>query len=170
MEQGDPHLHDGAGGPEVMRVEDHPVPEPGAGEALVRHTAIGVNYIDVYFRTGLYTPPGLPFTPGMEAAGVVEAVGAGVTELSVGDRVAYAAPPPGAYAEARVIAADRLVPVPEGISDEQAAAMMLKGMTAQYLLRRTYRVQPGDTVLVHAAAGGVGLIACQSAQRTSAPR
>ncbi|WP_018718063.1 quinone oxidoreductase family protein [Arhodomonas aquaeolei] len=156
------------GGPDVMRWETVDVPPPGPGEARVRHTAIGVNYIDVYFRTGLYTPPGLPFTPGMEAAGVVEAVGDGVTDVAVGDRVAYAAGPPGAYAEARVIAADRLVALPESISDEQAAGMMLKGLTAQYLLRRTYRVQPGDTVLVHAAAGGVGLIACQWAHHLGA--
>ncbi|MCS4505116.1 quinone oxidoreductase [Arhodomonas aquaeolei] len=156
------------GGPDTMRREAVEVPAPSAGEARVRHTAIGVNYIDVYFRTGLYTPPGLPFTPGMEAAGVVEAVGEGVTDIAVGDRVAYAAGPPGAYAEERVIAADRLVALPESISDEQAAGMMLKGLTAQYLLRRTYRVQPGDTVLVHAAAGGVGLIACQWAHHLGA--
>ncbi|MFB4203282.1 quinone oxidoreductase [Arhodomonas sp. KWT2] len=156
------------GGPDVMRWETVDVPPPGPGEARVRHTAIGVNYIDVYFRTGLYTPPGLPFTPGMEAAGVVEAVGDGVTDIAVGDRVAYAAGPPGAYAETRVTAADRLVALPESISDEQAAGMMLKGLTAQYLLRRTYRVQPGDTVLVHAAAGGVGLIACQWAHHLGA--
>lgn len=156
------------GGPETMRPERVDVPAPGAGEALVRHTVIGVNYIDVYFRTGLYQPPGLPFTPGMEGAGVVEAVGDGVRDLAVGDRVAYASPPPGSYAEQRVIAADRLVPLPAGISDEQAAGMMLKGMTAQYLLRRAYRVQPGDAVLIHAAAGGVGLIACQWARHLGA--
>ncbi|PWG62199.1 quinone oxidoreductase family protein [Spiribacter halobius] len=159
------HQH---GGPEQMRWESVTVPAPGPGEALVRHTVIGVNYIDVYFRTGLYQPAGLPFTPGMEAAGVVEAVGEGVTELAVGERVAYASPPPGSYAEQRVIAADRLVPLPDGIADEQAAGMMLKGMTAQYLLRRAYRVQPGDAVLIHAAAGGVGLIACQWARHLGA--
>ncbi len=156
------------GGPETLHWTGVDVPNPGPGEALVRHTAIGVNFIDVYFRTGLYTPPGLPFTPGMEAAGVVEAVGDGVREISPGDRVAYAAGPPGAYSEARVIAADRLVPLPESIGDEQAAGMMLKGLTAQYLLRRTYRVQPGDAVLIHAAAGGVGLIACQWASHLGA--
>lgn len=159
------HQH---GGPEVMQWEPVDLPVPGPGEALVRHSCVGVNYIDVYFRTGAYPPAQLPFTPGMEAAGVVEAVGDGVTEVAVGDRVAYAAPPPGAYAERRVIAAHRLVALPEDISDEQAAAMMLKGMTAQYLLRRTYRVQPGDTILFHAAAGGVGLIACQWAKALGA--
>ena len=159
------HQH---GGPEAMRWEQVDLPVPGPGEALVRHTAVGVNYIDVYFRTGAYPPPQLPFTPGMEAAGVVEGLGEGVTDLAVGDRVAYAAPPPGAYAERRVIAAHRLVPLPEDIGDEQAAAMMLKGMTAQYLLRRTYRVQPGDAILFHAAAGGVGLIACQWARSLGA--
>lgn len=159
------HQH---GGPEVMQWEPVDVPAPGPGEALVRHGCVGVNYIDVYFRTGAYPPAQLPFTPGMEAAGVVEAVGDGVTEVAVGDRVAYAAPPPGAYAERRVIAAHRLVALPEEIGDEQAAAMMLKGMTAQYLLRRTYRVQPGDTILFHAAAGGVGLIACQWAKALGA--
>jgi len=156
------------GGPEQMRFETVEPPHPGPGEALVRHTVIGVNYIDVYFRTGLYQPPGLPFTPGMEGAGVIEAVGEGVRDVAVGDRVAYAAPPPGSYAEQRVIAADRLVPLPEAISDEQAAGMMLKGMTAQYLLRRAYRVQAGDAVLIHAAAGGVGLIACQWARHLGA--
>ena len=159
------HQH---GGPEVMQWEPVDLPAPGPGEALVRHSCVGVNYIDVYFRTGAYPPAQLPFTPGMEAAGVVEAVGDGVTDVAVGDRVAYAAPPPGAYAERRVIAAHRLVGLPEEIADEQAAAMMLKGMTAQYLLRRTYRVQPGDTILFHAAAGGVGLIACQWAKALGA--
>jgi len=159
------HQH---GGPEVMQWEPVDLPAPGPGEALVRHSCVGVNYIDVYFRTGAYPPAQLPFTPGMEAAGVVEAVGDGVTEVAVGDRVAYAAPPPDAYAERRVIAAHRLVGLPEEIADEQAAAMMLKGMTAQYLLRRTYRVQPGDTILFHAAAGGVGLIACQWAKALGA--
>ncbi|MCB1381882.1 MAG: quinone oxidoreductase [Notoacmeibacter sp.] len=149
------------GGPDVLSYEDAPVPSPGPGEALVRHTAIGLNFIDTYFRTGLYPAPnGLPFSPGNEGAGVVEAVGEGVTSLKAGDRVAYAATI-GAYAQYRVIAADRLVKVPDGISDEQAAGMMLKGMTAWYLLRRTYAVKPGDEVLFHAAAGGVGLIAGQ---------
>ena len=126
------------GGPEVMRWEDVPMPEPGPGEALVRHEAVGLNYIDVYFRTGLYKAP-LPCTPGMEAAGVVVAVGAGVTEVKPGDRVAYAGGPVGAYATERVIAADRLVVLPAGIDAKTGAAMMLQGMTAQYLLRRTYR-------------------------------
>ena len=151
------------GGPEVLRLEEVDPPAPGPGEVRVRHTAIGVNFIDVYFRTGLYKAPSLPFTPSNEGAGVVEALGEGVTELRVGDRVAYAATL-GAYAEHRVIPAKVLVRIPEGVDDDTAAAMMLKGMTAQYLLRRTYRVQPGDTVLMHAAAGGVGLILCQWAK------
>ena len=128
------------GGPEVLRFEDTDVGSPGPGQALIRQTAVGLNYIDVYFRSGLYPPPQLPFTPGLEGAGVVEAVGEGVSDLRPGQRVAYAAPPIGAYAERRLMPADRLVVLPDGISDEQAAAMMLKGMTAQYLLRRTYRV------------------------------
>lgn len=155
------------GGPEVMRWEDVPTPEPGPGEALVRHEAVGLNYIDVYFRTGLYKAP-LPSTPGMEAAGVVVAVGAGVTEVNPGDRVAYAGGPIGAYATERAIAADRLVVLPEGIDSKTGAAMMLQGMTAQYLLRRTYPVKPGDTIVVHAAAGGVGLILCQWARHLGA--
>lgn len=156
------------GGPEQMCWESVATPEPGRGEARVRHTAVGLNFIDVYFRTGLYAPPQLPFTPGMEGAGVVEAVGEGVDNVAPGDRVAYAAGPPGAYAETRALAADRLVTIPDGISDEQAAAMMLKGMTAWYLLRRTYPVASGETILIHAAAGGVGLIACQWAQHLGA--
>jgi NADPH2:quinone reductase len=156
------------GGPEVMQWEAVDPGSPGPGQALISHRAIGVNFIDVYFRTGLYPPPQLPFTPGMEGAGVVEAVGEDVTDLKPGDRVACASGPPGAYAEKRLVAADRLVPIPEGISDEQAAGMMLKGMTAQYLLRRTFRVEPGHTVLIHAAAGGVGLIACQWAKHLGA--
>lgn len=152
------------GGPEVLRWEEVDVPEPGPGQILVRHTAVGLNFIDVYFRSGVYSGPELPFTPGLEAAGVVEAVGADVSDLSPGERVAYAGPPIGAYAERRVMPADRVVRIPEGIDDRTAAGMMLKGMTAQYLLRRTYRVQPGETILFHAAAGGVGLIACQWAQ------
>jgi NADPH2:quinone reductase len=156
------------GGPEVLELETVPTPVPGPGEALVRHRAIGLNYIDTYFRTGLYPPPsGLPFVPGNEGAGVVEAVGPGVTEVRPGQRVAYAAGL-GAYAELRTIAADRLVPLPDNVDDATAAAMMLKGMTAQYLLRQTYRVQPGDTILFHAAAGGVGLIACQWARHLGA--
>lgn len=157
------HTH---GGPEVMRWEDVPTPEPGPGEALVRHAAVGLNYIDVYFRTGLYKSP-LPLVLGQEGAGTVVALGEGVTGLAVGDRVAYAGPL-GAYAVERVIAADRLVKLPDGIDFQTAAAMMLQGMTAQYLLRRTYRVQPGDTILVHAAAGGVGLILCQWAKHLGA--
>ncbi|HET8701027.1 MAG TPA: quinone oxidoreductase [Nitrococcus sp.] len=156
------------GGPEVLQWEECEPGEPGAGEILIRQRAIGVNFIDIYYRNGLYQPPSMPFTPGMEGAGLVEAVGAGVQDLTPGDRVAYAAGPPGAYAERRVLKADRAVPLPQGISDEQAAAMMLKGMTAQYLLRRTYRLQAGETILVHAAAGGVGLILCQWAKHLGA--
>lgn len=152
------------GGPGQMKWEEVETPAPQAGEALVRHTAVGLNYIDVYHRTGLYPLNDQPFGLGMEAAGVVEAVGEGVTRVAPGDRVAYAAPPPGAYAEERVLSADRLVRVPDGLDDRTSAAMMLKGLTAQYLLRRTYRVQDGDAVLIHAAAGGVGLIACQWAK------
>lgn len=155
------------GGPEVMQWEDVPTPEPGPGEALVRHQAVGLNYIDVYFRTGLYKAP-LPSTPGMEAAGVVVAVGAGVTEVKPGDRVAYAGGPIGAYATERAIAADRLVILPDGIDAQTGAAMMLQGMTAQYLLRRTHVVKPGQTIVVHAAAGGVGLILCQWAKHLGA--
>jgi NADPH:quinone reductase len=156
------------GGPEQLRYEEVELGAPAAGEVRLRQTAVGLNFIDVYYRTGLYPPPSLPFVPGLEAAGVVEEVGEGVTELAVGQRVAYASPPLGAYAEARLMPAHRLVPLPEGIPDEQAAAMMLKGMTAQYLLRRTFRVQPGQTILFHAAAGGVGLIACQWAKQLGA--
>ena len=156
------------GGPEVLRYENVEIGSPGPGQVLLRQTAVGLNFIDVYFRTGLYPPPQLPFVPGLEAAAVVEALGDGVRDLQVGQRVAYASPPIGAYAERRLMPADRLVALPEGISDEQAAAMMLKGMTAQYLLRRTYRVQSGQTVLFHAAAGGVGLIACQWAKHLGA--
>jgi NADPH:quinone reductase len=156
------------GGPEVLRYEEVELGAPGPGEVRLRQTAVGLNFIDVYFRTGLYPPPTLPFVLGLEGAGVVEEVGEGVSEVAKGQRVAYAAQPLGAYAEARLMPAHRLVPVPEGISDEQAAAMMLKGMTAQYLLRRTFRVQPGQTILFHAAAGGVGLIACQWAKHLGA--
>ena len=155
------------GGPEVLRWEDVPTPEPGPGEALVRHAAVGLNYIDVYIRSGLYKTS-LPTTPGQEGAGTVVAVGAGVTTVAVGDRVAYGTGPLGAYATDRVIPADRLVKLPDGIAFNTAAAMMLQGMTAQYLLRRTYRVKSGDTVLVHAAAGGVGLILCQWAKHLGA--
>jgi NADPH:quinone reductase len=149
------------GGPEALELELVQVTEPGPGEALVRHTAIGINYIDVYHRSGLYPLPSLPHGIGIEAAGVVDGVGPGVTEVTVGQRVAYASGPPGAYAEARVIRADRLVPLPPEIDDRTAAASLLKGMTVEYLIRRTRRVEPGETVLWHAAAGGVGLIACQ---------
>ncbi|MBV9755864.1 MAG: quinone oxidoreductase [Alphaproteobacteria bacterium] len=159
------HAH---GGPEVLLWEEVPTPEPGPGEALVRHAAVGLNYIDVYFRTGLYKVPSLPLTIGMEAAGTVVGVGPGVTEVAAGDRVAYASGPVGAYATERAIAADRLVKLPDAIDFETAAAMMLQGLTAQYLLRRTYPVQPGDTILVHAAAGGVGLIMCQWAKHLGA--
>ncbi|RAU23715.1 quinone oxidoreductase [Paramagnetospirillum kuznetsovii] len=155
------------GGPEAMVWEEIAVAAPAAAEVVIRHTAIGLNYIDVYHRSGLYPAP-LPFTPGLEGAGVVEAVGAAVTEFKPGDRVAYANPPLGAYAQIRVMPADRLVKIPDGVSDTQAAAMMLQGMTAQYLLRRTYKVQPGDTILIHAAAGGVGLLVCQWAKHLGA--
>jgi NADPH2:quinone reductase len=148
------------GGPEVLCSEAVSLGEPGEGQVRLRHTAIGVNFIDTYHRSGLYALP-LPSGLGSEAAGVVEAVGPGVTFLRAGDRVAYAGGPVGSYCDVRVMPADRLVQLPDTIADEQAAAMMLKGMTVQYLIRRTYRVQPGETVLWHAAAGGVGLIACQ---------
>ena len=156
------------GGPEVMRWEGVEVGAPGPGEIRIRHEAVGLNYIDVYFRTGLYPAPSLPFSPGMEGAGVVEAVGEGVDSLVAGDRVAYAAPPVGAYAQVRLMPADKVVKVPDGIDSRQAAAMMLQGMTVEYLLRRTYPVRSGDTVLFHAAAGGVGLIACQWAKHLGA--
>ncbi len=156
------------GGVDALVWEPIEVGEPGAGEVLVRHTAIGLNYIDVYFRTGSYPAAEFPFIPGFEAAGVVEAVGSEVTEFEPGERVAYASRPIGAYAEQRIISADRLVKVPDSIDDRSAAAMMLKGMTAHYLLRRTYNVKPGDTILFHAAAGGVGLIACQWAKHLGA--
>ncbi len=156
------------GGPEVLEPDHFEPTAPGPGEALVRQEAVGVNYIDVYFRTGLYPPPqGLPFVIGHEGAGVVEAVGEGVSEVRPGQRVAYASGP-GSYTTHRIIAARHLVPLPEGIDSETAAAMMLKGMTAQYLLRQTYVVRPGDTILFHAAAGGVGLIACQWAKHLGA--
>ncbi len=156
------------GGPEVLELEAYEPAAPGPGEVLLRQTAIGLNFIDTYFRTGLYpSPTGLPLTPGNEAAGVVEAVGEGVVDIGVGQRVAYAGAI-GAYADRRTVPAKGLVPLPDAVSDEQAAAMMLKGMTAQYLLRQTYRVQPGDTILFHAAAGGVGLIACQWAKALGA--
>ena len=148
------------GGPEAMQWQEVDLPAPGPGQARVRHTAVGLNYIDTYHRSGLYALP-LPAGIGMEGAGIVEAVGPDVKDMVEGDRVAYAAGPPGSYSEARIIAADRLVKIPDGISDQQAAAMMLKGLTTQYLIRRTYKVKEGDTILMHAAAGGVGLILCQ---------
>ncbi len=157
-----------AGGPEVMQWVDANVGEPGAGEVQVRHTAVGLNFIDVYFRAGTYPPPGYPFTPGLEGAGVVQAVGDGVSDIQAGDRVAYASPPLGAYAEVRNMPAEKVVKIPDSVDDLTAAAMMLKGMTAEYLLRRTYAVQAGDTILFHAAAGGVGLIACQWAKHLGA--
>lgn len=159
------HAH---GGPEVLRYEEVEVGAPGDGQALIRQTAVGLNFLDIYYRTGLYpAPDGLPLIPGGEGAGVVEAVGPGVAGLQAGDRVAYAAGV-GGYAEQRLIAADRLVKLPDAISDEQAAGMMLKGMTVEYLLRRTFKVKEGDTVLYHAAAGGVGLIFGQWAKSLGA--
>lgn len=151
------------GGPEVLKYEEIAAPKPAAGEVLVRQTAIGLNFIDVYHRTGLYPVP-TPFIPGMEGAGIVEEIGSNVKTLKKGDRVAYATRPIGAYAEFRTMAEDRLVKIPDGVTDEHAAAVMLKGMTAEYLLRRTFTVQKGQTILFHAAAGGVGLIACQWAK------
>ncbi|MCI0735123.1 MAG: quinone oxidoreductase [Beijerinckiaceae bacterium] len=155
------------GGPEVMRIEDIEAVPPARGEVLVRNHAIGVNFIDIYFRSGSYPAPSLPFTPGNEGAGEVVSLGKGVTGLKPGDRVAYAANL-GGYAEERLIAADRLVKLPKSVSFETGAAMMLKGLTAQYLLRRTFRVKAGDRILVHAAAGGVGLILCQWAKALGA--
>lgn len=148
------------GGPEVLVVADVQTPEPGPGEIRVRHAAVGLNFIDVYQRSGLYPVP-LPGGLGLEAAGTVEAVGAGVARFAVGDRVAYASGPPGAYAEAHVVRAERAVRLPDDVSDEIAGACLLKGMTAEYLVRRTFPVQAGQTILVHAAAGGVGQILCQ---------
>ncbi|HZZ84846.1 MAG TPA: quinone oxidoreductase [Anaeromyxobacteraceae bacterium] len=148
------------GGPEVLKLEEVEVGSPGPGEALVRHTAIGVNFIDTYHRTGLYPLP-LPSGLGVEGAGIVEAVGAGVEHVRPGDRVGYQGGPPGSYSERRVMPAARLVKLPPGVSDQDAAALMLKGLTVQMLVRRVHAVKPGETVLWHAAAGGVGLIACQ---------
>jgi len=151
------------GGPEVLVWEEVNLGKPGAGEARIRHTAVGLNFVDIYNRSGVYPLP-LPSGLGGEGAGVVEEVGPGVTDLKPGDRVAYGAAPLGAYAEARLIPVDRLLKLPEGIDDKTAAAMMLKGLTVQYLIRQTYRVKPGDTILLHAAAGGVGLILSQWAK------
>lgn len=154
------HKH---GGADVLVIEDRPIGAPGPGEVRIAHKACGLNFIDVYQRSGLY-PLELPAAMGMEAAGVIEAVGEGVTHLKAGDRAAYAAMPPGAYAEARVMPAAQVCPLPDGIGFDQAAAMMLKGMTVEYLFHRTTPLKAGDTVLFHAAAGGVGLIACQWAK------
>jgi NADPH2:quinone reductase len=155
------------GGPEVLRWEEVAVGDPAPGEARVRHQAVGLNYIDTYHRSGLYPLP-LPSGLGTEAAGIVEAVGEGVADLNVGDRVAYAGGPLGAYSQVRCLPADRLLKLPEAIDCRSGAAMMLQGLTAAYLLRRTYPVQAGDRVLIHAAAGGVGLIACQWAKALGA--
>jgi len=159
------HRH---GGPEVLRYEEVEVGSPGPGEARVRHAAIGLNFTDVHFRTGRYPLQGFPHVIGMEAAGVVEEVGPGVTEVRAGDRVAYASEKPRAYAEATVMPVTRLVRLPDFIDDETAAAAILKGLTAQYLLRGAYPVKAGETILVHAAAGGVGLIMCQWAKHLGA--
>lgn len=158
------HAH---GGPEVMKWEQLPTPQPGPNEALIRHEAVGLNYIDVYFRTGLYKAP-LPSTIGMEGAGIVLAVGDNVQGLNAGDRVAYAGGPLGAYATERVIPADRLLKLPDEIDARTAAAVMLQGLTAHFLLHRTFKVQAGQTILLHAAAGGVGLIMCQWAAHLGA--
>ncbi len=158
---------DKTGGPDVMKWVDVDVGEPGKGEIRVKHHAVGLNYIDVYFRTGLYPMP-LPGGLGMEAAGEVTAVGEGVTEFKVGDCVAYASRPPGAYAQERVMSTVYVVRLPDEISYEDGASIMLQGLTAQYLLRRTYRVKAGDTILIHAAAGGVGMLACQWAKSLGA--
>src|SRR3954453_12271373 len=155
------------GGPEVLEWQEVEVGKPGDGQGRLRHTAVGLNYIDTYQRSGLYQMP-LPSGLGSEAAGVIEEVGSGVADLKPGDRVAYAGGPLGAYSEARIMPADRLVKLPDGITDQQGAAMMLKGMTAWYLLRRTHEVKPGETILIHAAAGGGGLIVCQWAKHLGA--
>nr|VFK44066.1 MAG: NADPH2:quinone reductase [Candidatus Kentron sp. SD]VFK49448.1 MAG: NADPH2:quinone reductase [Candidatus Kentron sp. SD]VFK79167.1 MAG: NADPH2:quinone reductase [Candidatus Kentron sp. SD] len=160
------------GGPEALSWEELPIGHPGPNQVRIRHTAIGLNFIDIYHRAGLYPIPELPFTPGIEAAGIVEEIGSEVSKktlnIDVGDRVAYATPPVGAYSEARLIDADRVVRIPDEIDDKIAAALLLKGMTAQYLLRRTYRVRPGDAILIHAAAGGVGLLVSQWAAHLGA--
>ena len=158
------HAH---GGPEVMKWEEVVVGAPGANEVRLKTTAVGLNFIDTYHRSGLYPIP-LPSGLGLESAGIVEALGANVTDLKIGDRVACASAPIGAYSETRLMPADKLVKIPAGVSDQQAASMMLKGMTAQYLIRRTFRVKPGDTILMHAAAGGVGSIVCQWAKHLGA--
>lgn len=159
---------DRIGGPEVLRLAERDLPPPGPGEARVRHSAIGVNFVDIYHRTGLYPLPGLPAIPGVEGAGVVEAVGEGVREVTVGDRVAYAGLPAGGYAQARNIPATRLIRLPDDISDRLAAAAMLRGLTAHMLLHRVAAVGSGSTVLIHAAAGGLGLMLTQWARRLGA--
>lgn len=151
------------GGPEVLKLETVELPEPGPGQARVRHTAIGLNYIDTYHRSGLYPVP-MPSGIGLEAAGIVEAIGEGVSEVKVGDRVAYGSGPLGAYAEAQNCFAAGLIKLPDTIKDDEAAALMMKGLTTRYLFKETFKVQKGDTVLFHAAAGGVGLVACQWAK------
>ena len=157
------------GGPEVLRFEDVDVPAPAPNEVRIKNTAIGLNFIDTYFRSGLYKVPQLPQTLGMEGAGVVLEVGSEVTDISEGDRVAYAAAPMGSYSQERVMLAEKVVKIPDSISDETAAAMMLQGMTTEYLIRRCYCVEPGDVVLLHAAAGGVGSIAAQWLRELGAP-
>src|ERR1700729_4135121 len=152
------------GGPDVLVWEEVQVGKPGPGEARVRHPAVGLNFVDIYNRSGVYPPAQLPSGLGGEGAGVVEEVGSGVTDLKPGDRVAYGNGPLGAYAEARLIPADRLIKLPDDIDDKTAAAMMLKGLTVQYLIRQTYRIKSGETILLHAAAGGVGLILGQWAK------
>jgi NADPH:quinone reductase len=156
------------GGPEVLSWDEVQVGKPGPGQARVRHTAVGLNFVDIYIRSGLYPTAQFPAGLGGEGAGVVEDVGPDVTYLKSGDRVAYGSSPPGSYSEARIMPADRLVKLPAGISDHHAAAMMLKGMTTAYLILKTYKVKAGDTILFHAAAGGVGLIACQWAKALGA--
>jgi len=156
------------GGPEVLRLADVEVPQPGPGQALVRHRAIGLNFVEIYIRSGVYPAPSMPFTPGSEAAGVVEAVGPDVSEVRVGDRVAYVGGSLGSYAEARVMPARFLVKLPDQIDETTAAAVMLKGLTAEYLIHSTYVVKPGDTILLHAAAGGTGLILSQWAKHLGA--
>jgi NADPH:quinone reductase len=151
------------GGPEVLELEQVEVGDPGPGQARVRHTFVAVNFIDIYFRTGRYPLP-LPNGLGSDAVGVVEAIGAGVTDVKVGDRVGYLLGPQGAYADVRVMPADVLIPLPDGVSDRTASALMMKGMTAQYLFRQVYPLKGGETILYHAAAGGVGLVACQWAR------
>lgn len=156
------------GGPEALRWESVEIGDPGPGQVRLRHEAVGLNFIDVYHRSGLYPLPALPAIPGLEGAGIVEATGPQVTDMAVGDRVAYAGLPPGAYSQVRLMPAERLVKLPPEISTRQAAAMMLQGMTARYLLHGCYRVKAGDTILIQAAAGGVGLIVCQWAKHLGA--